>query len=383
MALGFGHLFHAHGQRTDHVVGDAVLDQGARQVHQAAAFGPHRQALVDAIGECFAQGPVGGQLGCVDFGKTASGVERVDVGQLRVRQGRDVAQVRAGPFKGGQVLRVIEGEGAVPEHADAHALFPDRRGRNDVGLQVRRVVGQRQQGGDVQVFGGHGGHALECFGHSGMFHRRDQAQMTAGQVLVGETRDGAEDGQAHVGLDGRANHLFLAARTHAIEDHAREPQLGVEHPATQDLGRHGAGRFGHVHDQYHRRADELRELGGGAGAAGVHAVEQSAVAFHDGDGRVASTLGEGGEDDRGLHHERIEIPTGRSGGGAEPGGVDEVGALLERGDFETALSERANQTKRHQTLAAIAGESREYQSWQPGPGHSTTPVLDRLDEPNP
>jgi len=64
----------------DHRVLVAILDQGTGEVHQAAAFGPDRQALVDSLGQLLPERNIGRELGRVELGKPTAGVEPVDGG---------------------------------------------------------------------------------------------------------------------------------------------------------------------------------------------------------------------------------------------------------------------------------------------------------------
>jgi len=58
---------------------------------------------------------------------------------------------------------------------------------------------------------------------------------------------------------------------------------------------------------------------------------------------------------RGRHEERVEVPGGTAGRPRQPGGVDVVGALLERTHIESALAGGGQQCQRNERLARIAG----------------------------
>ena len=71
-----GLVMHLHiaGNRADHLVGASLIFDAARQIHQPAAFGIGRHAVLDGLLDLAAQCTVGLQFGGTGLGKTAADV---------------------------------------------------------------------------------------------------------------------------------------------------------------------------------------------------------------------------------------------------------------------------------------------------------------------
>ena len=76
-----------------------------------------------------------------------------------------------------------------------------------------------------------------------------------------------------------------------VPDDGAAGQGRIEPSTAQHRRGNGPGRFGAIHHQQHRAADERGQLGCAVAARGIHPVEQTAIALDDGDVRIASGRG--------------------------------------------------------------------------------------------
>ena len=143
----------------------------------------------------------------------------------------------------------------------------------------------------------------------------------------------------------------------AVENDPGEVEAGLEIPAAGHDGGGGAGHLGGVEDEDDRRVELAGELGRGAGAVHILAVEEAAVALDDGDVRVGGAFPEESGDDGRGQKEGVEVAGRRVGGQGEPRGVDVVGPLLEGPDGEAAANEGAAEPGGDEGLPGAAGES--------------------------
>ena len=84
MSLGSFEKIECHRQDTDHGIGFVLQDQLLSQIHQPAALGIDRKAI---LGQCFELGikvRIGSQLLGMGFGETAADIKPMQPGQLPV-----------------------------------------------------------------------------------------------------------------------------------------------------------------------------------------------------------------------------------------------------------------------------------------------------------
>jgi hypothetical protein len=96
------------------------------------------------------------------------------------------------------------------------------------------------------------------------------------------------------------------------------------------------------------------------GSPGVHSVEKPPVTLDNRHIRPKPRPSHRIQNGLLGHQEGIEVATGFTRRRTQPGGIDEVGTFLERGNLEVLRSERANQPQGHQGLAGIAGQPRNH-----------------------
>ena len=116
--------FHRTGERAGHRRAAAAPGDPLREVHQAAALRPGRDAGGDRPSDVLAHRRIGLQPLHEDLGEPAADVEPADLRQPRVLERREGNQIGAGGDQGLEVLGVIEGEGAIHGDADAHPTRP-------------------------------------------------------------------------------------------------------------------------------------------------------------------------------------------------------------------------------------------------------------------
>jgi hypothetical protein len=130
-----------------------------------------------------------------------------------------------------------------------------------------------------------------------------------------------------------------------VEDHAGDLDARIEARAAE---RHGGGRLrgsGHVDDEDHRPAEPRRNVGAGAGAAGLalDPVEQPHRAFRDDEINIRGRSRSIGREQRLVHREAVEVEARRPGRGAVKSRIDVVRAAFRAPDPQPAPGERALQ----------------------------------------
>ena len=194
-----------------------------------------------------------------------------------------------------------------------------------------------------------------------MLDRGHQTQMPGRHRQLVGPRDGPQ--HRYAGMFTRlAQHLVVASRADAVEDHPRQPHALVEgRKAVQQRGDAVALSAG-IHDEDHRSPEHRGHLGRGAvgGTGGGRtdaAVEQTHHALDDRDVGVVAAVPEQGSDQRVTDENRIQVAAGASRRQPVIAGVDEVRPHLERRHSAAGRAQRAHQAGRHRGLAAARGGS--------------------------
>ena len=122
------------------------------QVHEAAALSYGGQASEHRFPHAAPHGLVGGKLGRVQLRVAAAQVQAVHaLGQGRVAQRREAHQVCPQLAQGVQGVLVVEAEGLVPGHGNAHGLGAGGRQPAGLHLKVGGRLGQGDQGIQIKA----------------------------------------------------------------------------------------------------------------------------------------------------------------------------------------------------------------------------------------
>jgi hypothetical protein len=200
--------------------------------------------------------------------------------------------------------------------------------------------------------------------------QRGEPHVPFRQGILPQAGNGPQHGHVRVGGDGLTQNAFMPGRGHLIEHHARQTQAGLEIPYPGHQGSGRAGHLGTIQTEKHRAVQRAGQFGRGTGAAYVHAVEEAAVAFQQGQPGPAAShhMAEQGPQTRGGQEIGVQIAGLPSGRQREPGRVDIVRAFLE-GLYDQPLPGKGpRQAQREQGLAAAPGQGGDADTGGRGPG---------------
>lgn len=226
----------------------------------------------------------------------------------------------------------------------------------------------RQEGGigsDARV-------EIEMFG--GLY----QAEVAFGQLQVGATRQAAEDAEA----DRRhpdPREPFVARAGDAVEDDPGDPHRGIEAREAQGGGGGGLRLTRYVEHQHHRPAHPCGDVGARAiaGRAGARdAVEQPHRSLGEHQIGITGAVGQPVEHRR-RHRPAVEVERRAPARGAVEGGIDIIGAALERLHGQPGVGEGAEEAEHHRRLAGARGGRGDHQARNGAGRHAASPRAKR------
>ena len=342
------------GYRAHHFTDLPVPANPAREVHQPPALRVDRRAAGDSTAQRGPHRRVRLQRVHRALGESAADEDAVGLGRRGVRESVERDQPRSGRLQRFEVAGVVEAERGVARDGDAHVGDAARRApaaRGCAGVVERFGSGcDREHPVQVDILGDASRDALHPLVRLVGLGRRHEAQMCGAQLEIGGTPDRSQHGDVRIGAH-RAHELrHVAIAADLVQDDPGDSHLGVECAVAVEQRRDPARDAPRVHDEHHRRREQLRQCGVAVRAIERHTVVEPLVALDEGEVRafavpreLASNLGP-------PHRVEVEIAAASAGRRGEPHRIDVVRALLERLHDELAPAQGRRDSGRNRGL---------------------------------
>ena len=128
-----------------------------------------------------------------------------------------------------------------------------------------------------------------------------------------QLRDNPQHRPVAITLDGLAGHFFVPGAGHAIENYTADAKLRIKAYAPVYKSRQSACSLGGIHHQHHRSTQQLRKRCRAMRAVDVLTVENTAIAFNQGQIRPPGMAREAAFDGLFPNHKGVEVTTGAAG----------------------------------------------------------------------
>ena len=247
-------------------------------------------------------------------------------------------------------MRIDEGECRVRRERDALTRRRQPGDRSRCGAFNGARAGK--DGVEIDVPFGHVCQALKMRLQVAVLARLYESQMPFRQNDAFFARQSADDANAEL-RDRIGDQAAMALAADAIEDHARDGDVGIVRGESAHHSRGGLRLRAHVKHQKHRHGKTRGEIGGRASAPARsrHPVEQPHDAFDHQELAIAHAFGDQRVDEGRRHRPSVEVESLCSGGGGVKRGVDIVGTGFRRLDRDALALERREQAERDGRLA--------------------------------
>jgi len=282
---------------------------------------------------------------------------------LERAEGHDIGPVL---LKQLEILRVIEVEGLVVRHGQLDRPLLRSLALEDLlgdQGQKLRLPGNPQQQVQVDVafhrFRQHRDGAIPFL----VFRHRQQPELALRNVELGHFAQRSQDWQLGGFPDRILDTPPMTVRPDVVEEDAGDSRRLAVRLEPQGDGSRGLGHVGDIHDEHHRRLDDPSDLGRTSAFAIATAVKEAHHPFNQRQVRAKCALRQHLPQRAFAQHPGVEIAARPAAHMGEVGGIDIVGAHLERLDRQPAGLECRNQTGCQDGLTYVARRPGDNQPW--------------------
>ena len=318
---------HISGDRAHHLECSSLVGDAARQIHQTAAFGISRHAVLNPFFDLFAQAAVGFQFCSAGLGKSAADIQPVDIGKVRIAQRIERHKLGARRLERIQIVGIIKPESLIAGNRNAHLIL-DRQ-RNDLGL-VRHIeyflVGKGKQPLEVNLLGDRLADLLDLGRCNMGFIAGHQPQVALhnGEPFIVMNRPH----HRHIGivLNHRAQLGLMATAAQVVQEHAGDVDVAIECLITQDQRCNPARHAARIDHQKYRKIEHLRERRIAVAAIQRQTIVQPLVALHQ--IHLCKMAGKSGNDIFIGHQIQVEVAARPACRLRQPHGIDVIRAFF-------------------------------------------------------